>query len=160
MIRKILRFEIKRILISRFIWLLLAIVLLNGFLVQEAVHDYRRLVKDGEDFSSTQIEKVKSYSFISQYGGFGIDLFFLPSPTVILFDDFTNGILVANVNTAERLNLYKPIKGRNFNDAPGLMDLSGIIFIFGSGLFLLYGFCTFRNREYLNVLSSFIGNQN
>ena len=77
-----------------------------------------------------------------------------------LFNDYAFNGLHASINIAERLNIYKSVKGQGFFIArSGYMTFCGIIMLFGVFTSLLYGYDTSKSKEYLKLLSEISGSK-
>jgi hypothetical protein len=155
--RQILNFEFKRLLCRRNIIGFFLLLIVIFVVVQIAIIDYKSFLKDKEIINELEKEKVKHYHLYSQYGGFGVELPFITSPLSVFFADSINGVLLSNINAAERLKIYKHKKGKYYNESVGLMDFSGILYIFGCFFSLVAGFTVIRKRDFLKFHSDSYG---
>lgn len=131
------------------------VTLLFIFFVQDGINRYFQTFKDKKTFQETEETKVDNYVLMTQYGAFGLRLMFLPPSFSILYSDSLFEGMLANVNTTERLNIYKQLKGRGFFDRDSdFMNVLGLLLLFGALFDLIYGYDTTRNREYLKFLST------
>lgn len=151
----ILRFEIKRLPHKRNILLFLILCLLLTVFIQTGTIEYKLSLKNKEIFQNSEKTKVNQYVLYNQYGGFGLRLFFLPSAISILFSGSSDSLLLASVNAAEKLNIFKPYKGKYVFESPGYMFSTGILYIFGCLFALLFGFTAKKN--FLKFHSHFLG---
>jgi hypothetical protein len=156
-IGQILNFEFKRLLRRRniLVFFLMSIIIFS--FVTVGIVGYKSFLREKEILKEAEGEKVKQYHLYSQYGGFGFRLLFVPSSLIIFFDDSISGVLVANVNAAEKLKIYQPKKGKYYNKSVGLMDFSGILFLVGCFFALVAGFTAIRKRDYLKFQAAFCG---
>jgi hypothetical protein len=155
--KPVLNFESKRFLCKRNSILVLILVLLSLGFLQYGIIEYKDILRRKEKFK--EIEKIKVEKFINyrQYGTYGFRLLFVPSPISIFF--INSGFIhdmTSYVDAGERLKLYLPLKGKNIFKMirSNFTDFSGIILFFGTLLSILYGFDTFRGKEYMKFLSS------
>lgn len=156
-LNSVLMFEAKRFFCKRNSILVLIIILLSLVFLQYGIFEYKDILKRKEKFQ--EIEKIRVSKFINyrQYGAYGFRMLFVPSPISIFF--INSGVIpdvTSYVDAGERLKLYLPLKGKNIFKMirSNFTDFSGIILFFGTLLSILYGFDTFRGKEYMKFLSS------
>ena len=155
--KPVLMFESRRFLCKRnSILLIILIVLSLGFL-QYGIFEYKDILKRKEKFQ--EIEKIKVSKFVNyrQYGTYGFRMLFVPSTISIFY--INSGVIpdmTAYVDSGVRLKIYMPYKGKNIFKIirSNFTDFSGIILFFGTLLSILYGYDTFRGKEYLKFISS------
>jgi hypothetical protein len=127
-----------------------------GFLFLQYGSCKYQSIKEGKTlFQETEKLKVNSYSRISQYGGYGVRLMFLPAKSSILSDKF-NYSVESTVNSAHLLDLFKSTKGQNFyyKNIP-FMNFSGVLLLLFSLLSLLFGIDITAKLDYLKLKSAF-----
>lgn len=130
--------------------IIIFLVVLTGLIlmVHRGKANYLKALSDIKTFQEIENVKVKEYRLYRQYGSFGIDLLFVPSPFSILHSDYAFEGLQANVNVAEKLNIYKAIKGKRFfSIRTGIMSFAGILLLLGTGVALVYGYDSTKNRD-------------
>lgn len=148
-------FELKRRLRRRDIIIFFIIAVIVLFFVQDGKSNYLKVLENRKIFQEAEATEVSKYVLYRQYGSFGIKLMFVPSPYSILFKDYAFDGLLSSINIAERLNIYKPVKGKSFfNERSGFMNFAGIILLFGVLGGLLYGYDTVKNKGCLDLLFS------
>jgi hypothetical protein len=153
-------FEFKRRLCRRDIIIFLIIAVIFVFSAHHGKNKYLNTVENIKVFQEAEKAKVSQYLLYRQYGAFGIQLLFVPSPYSTLFNDYAFNELHSSINIAERLNIYKSIKGPGFFIArSGFMTFCGIILLFGVFASLLYGYDTTKSKEYLKLLSDISGSK-
>ncbi len=150
----VLKFELKRILRKQNLKIILGVFLLLCALIYDGMHKFNSIMKDKTEFQKSEKEKVMSYGRYSQYGGYGIRLIFIPTNFFIISSDAFN-IPVSNINTGERLTIFKSLKGKNYRDRQGFMDFCGFILLLGSLSGLIIGYKTSNRQEYLKFIASF-----
>ncbi|NIR06303.1 MAG: hypothetical protein GTN82_12850 [Candidatus Aminicenantes bacterium] len=129
-------------------------------LVCTGASQYKDILESKEEFQEIEKKKAKQWENYTQYGGYGIYLYFIPSPLCAFFNNtnlFTE--LTAHVDVGERLNIHNSFKGKEvFAQKIGrLWDFSGVILLLGSLTALYFGYDGFRHREYLKFLASLFG---
>ena len=153
--KSVLIFELSRRFRTREIILFLLIAFTLLFFVHHGKNKYFEANENKKIFQDAENTKVKQYVLYRQYGGFGIRLMFMPSPYSILYNDHIFDGLLAHINTVERQNIYKPVKGKNFfTGRSEYMCFAGIILLFGSLVSIIYGYDTGNNRTFSYFLSS------
>lgn len=147
-------FELKRRLCQRDIIIFFITAVIFFFSVHHGKNKYLNTVESIKVFQEAEKAKVSQYLLYRQYGAFGIQLLFIPSPYSTLFNDYAFNGLHASINIAERLNIYKSVKGQGFFTArSGFMTFCGVTLLFGVFTALLYGYDTTKSKEYLKLLS-------
>lgn len=153
-------FELKRRLCRRDIIIFLIIAVIFFFSVHHGKNKYLNTIEGIKVFQEAERVKVNQYLLYRQYGAFGIQLLFVPSPYSTLFNDYAFNELHASVNIAERLNIYKSVKGQGFFiSRSGFMTFCGIILLFGVFAALFYGYDAAKSKEYLRLLADISGSK-
>lgn len=153
-------FELKRRLCRRDIIIFFIIAVVFFFSVHHGKNKYKNTIKSIKVFQEAEKAKVGQYLLYRQYGAFGIQLLFVPSPYSTLFNDYAFNGMHSSINIAERLNIYKSVKGQGFFIArSGFMTFCGIILLFGVFASLLYGYDTTKSQEYLKLLFDISGSK-
>jgi len=148
-------FELKKRLRKRDIIIFFIIAVIVLLIIQDGKNNYLNVLENRNIFQEAEATEVSKYVLYRQYGSFGIKLMFVPSPYSILFKDYAFDGLLSSINIAERLNIYKPVKGKSFfNERSGFMSFAGIILLFGILGSLLYGYDTIKNKDCLDFLCS------
>lgn len=155
--KSFLRFEFKRSLSRRNTWVLVLFFSLTMVLINMGIYQYKDIEKEMKEFQEIERLKVTQWNTYTQYGGYGIYLYFMPSPLSIFFNNtnlFTE--LTAHVDVGERSNISSSFKGKKIiaHSPRGLWDFAGIFLLFGSFMALYYGYDSLRDREYLKFLAS------
>ncbi|MCK4763797.1 MAG: hypothetical protein KAW12_16465 [Candidatus Aminicenantes bacterium] len=137
---------------------LVFLAVLLGFLTIEKF-SYNSTLEVKTKFQNFEKEKIKFYSLYSQYGGYGIRLFFLPSQMSMITS--SNSEFVSKINSAEQLLIYDLIKGKNlFSDkSEGYMNFTGFLFLIGCLYALFYGYNSTKDKEFLQFVSSLVGHK-
>lgn len=150
-------FEAKNRFHTREILIFLAATLLLIFIAQDGTNKYSNTLKNIDVFQKTEALKVQQYILYSQYGAFGLNIMYIPPAFSILSPESTFDGLQANVNTVEKLNIYKGMKGQAFFDTTfDYMNFLGIILLSSVFFGLLYGYDTTKKKIYLRFLSTLI----
>jgi hypothetical protein len=158
--RKLLNYELLKLSNRRNIVIFIILGAFAFLLLFLSLIKYNTYLSDRDSFQEAEKVKINQYVLYNQLGAFGVRLLFLPSPSAVLFSD-TFSKMISNVNTAERLKIYKPFKGESvFEGASGYMTFAGVVFMFGGFFSLLFGFLTFRNRDYIKFSAEKIGYKN
>lgn len=151
--------EVKRLFDKKTVGLFLLISLLSIYFVQVGIDQYKEIIENSKKFRDLERIKVQQYINYSQYGAYGIRIFFIPSPLSIYFiNSSVISELTSNVDSGEKLNIYNSFKGKTLfaGRSGGFKDFSGIILLFGS-LFVLYlGYDSLIYKGYLRFLLDFI----
>jgi ABC-type multidrug transport system permease subunit len=155
LLKSVFYFELKRRLRRRNVLIFFAILLTLLYFVNDAKDRYTKTVDNTEVFQKKEDLKISQYYLYTQYGTYGISILFIPSPFSTLNHDPNFEELLSNVNTVEKLEIYKPLKGRNFfSNKSDIMIFSGFILFIGIFFALLYGVDSVKNKPYLRFLSS------
>jgi len=155
LLKSVFNFELKRRLKLRDMLIFCAILLILLYFVNDAKDKYIQTVDNIEAFQKKEDLKRSQYFFYTQYGTYGISILFIPSPFSTLNLDPIFDELLSNVNTVEKLDIYKSVKGRNFfSNKSDIMIFSGFILFIGSFFSLLYGVASVKNKPYLRFFSS------
>jgi len=150
--------ELKRTFCKRNIIILSIFLLFAVYFVQDGIGDFTHITANKEQFKEIEKMKVSQYDYYNQYGKFGFRLLFIPSPLCSLFVNSSPfQEVISHVDSGFELNIYNSFKGRSLfvEKSGGFKDLSGIILLFGSMLFLGLGYDSFTGKEYLRFISSF-----
>jgi len=155
LLKSVFNFELKRRLRRRNVLIFFVILLIILYFVNDAKDKYIKTVANTEVFRKKEDLKISQYYLYTQYGTYGISILFVPSPFSTLNLDPIFEELLSNVNTVEKLDIYRPLKGRNFfSNKPEIMIFSGFILFIGIFFSLLYGVDLVKNKPYLRFLSS------
>ncbi len=150
-------FELKRFVSRKNLIVFFLFFVLSLYFVHEGTHQYKNTLKNKETFQRLEELKVRKYINYTQYGVYGFNLIFIPSPISTLFiNSSVISELTSNVNSSNVLKIYNSFKGKNlYVDSPrGFKDFSGVILLFGSILALYFGYDSLRHKEYLKFLAS------
>jgi hypothetical protein len=152
--KRVLTLEVKHRLRLRNV---IIFALIGAFLllvVQHGKSKYENIVGSKKVFQEMENTRVTQYVLYRQYGAFGLNFLFIPSPYSIIYNDYAFEGLVSSVNTAEKLSLDKSIKGKEFlSERSGFISIAWILLIligFGS---LIYGYHTARSQAFSKLLS-------
>lgn len=157
-----LSFEAKRSMTKRNRALLGLFLILCIYLVFTGTSQYKNILKNKTEFQEIEKLKALNWNTYTQYGGYGIYLYFVPSRLSVLVSNvsiFTE--LTAHVDVGERANIHNTLKGKDaFAQKSGkLWDFAGIILLLGSFMSLYFGYDCLRSREYLKFLTSLFGHR-
>ncbi|NIM78275.1 MAG: hypothetical protein GTN53_18810 [Candidatus Aminicenantes bacterium] len=151
-------FDFRRYLKKESIIAFLVVVVILQLFIQYGKNTYLDILKSSEAVQKVEEVKVTQYSLYRQYAAFGIILFLIPSDFSVLFNNSTFEELLSTVNTAERLNIYKSFKGKEyFIERSGYLNFMGILFLLGVFFALTYGKNTTERKDYLKSFSTFSG---
>lgn len=155
LIRTFFAFEAKRRFRVKEIAIFLIVTLLLIVLAQDGKSKYSHTLENIEVFQKTEALKVQQYILYSQYGGFGLNIMYIPPSYSVLFTESAFDGLLTNVNTVEKLNIYKGMKGRAFFSSKfDYMNFLGVILLLAVFFGLIYGYDTTRKKIFLRFLSS------
>lgn len=152
---RFLRLETYKLFEKRKLAILIAFSLLAIFFIQSGISQYKDTPKEIKHFQEFEKERVENFRYYLQYGTYGFRLLYVPGPLSALFSNA--GIIKSNLNafidSGERMKIYEPFKGKNafIGYTNIFLNLSGLIFLLGSLLSLLYGFEAFRDRDFLKL---------
>lgn len=150
-----LRFELRRILFNRRNMLLFIMIFLGSvYLVITGVMEYKKIEKERENFQLFEREKVQLYIDYSQYGGYGFQVFFMPGPMYVFFNNTrVLGDITCNIDTMQIINVQQSFKGRNLFPKKGfLKDFSNVHFYFGSLFMLFLGASLFVSPGHVRLM--------
>ncbi len=150
--RTIFFIQAKRLLTKRNIVVFLAIGLILILLLHEGKNRYLNLIENKNVFKEMEWNKVKQYVYYDQYAGYGIKIFYIPSPFVILHSDSKFDEVMSNVNVGERLNINMALNEGFSVENSGFMDFLGILLIFAVICGLFFGFEITINEDYSKFL--------
>lgn len=158
--KSFLKFEFKRSLTWQNGLLLLLFLALSMYLTNTGVNQYQDILTSQKEFQKIERKKARQWNNYDQYGGYGIYIYFIPSPLSIFFHNtnlFTE--LIAHVDIGERSNIYNSFKGKKIfsQKSGGFWDFAGVLLLFGGLIALYYGYDSLRDKEYLKFLSSLLG---
>lgn len=153
---RILQLEAKRLIRKRNIILILIIIAILALFCADGISEYESIKENQKPFQELENKKVKKHIHYTFYGIRGVRLLLIPNPMSIIFNDSkVFNSLVADIDTAEKLNISNSIKGKElFSDSGGYMDIAGILLMLGSFLGLIYGYDGIRNIQYIRFLLS------
>ncbi len=151
-------FEFKRLLCKRNLIFMLLLSFLLAIFANIGIKEYKASVRKGEELRNMEsiiFSKLHNYM---QYSIQGVRLMFIPSPLCIFSANstiFTN--LEGRINPVISLDIYSGLKSNELSPAKLSvpMDFSGLLFLVGSFIALLYGCDAMGKRSYLKFLSSF-----
>jgi hypothetical protein len=162
MFKAVFILEEQKLFTGRNIKLFLPIFILLGLFCWDGITDFNTINENRKPFQEMERDKVSMHIHYTFYGIRGVRLLLIPSPISVLFNDTAlfDGA-TAHVDTAEKLNISNSFKGKGlFSNSGGYMDFSGIIFLIGSFLALLYGYDAIRNQKYLKFVSQKFDSRN
>lgn len=156
-------FDSKYLFSRRFLVVLLLFFLLGGYFVQRGLDQYFNIMGEKDNFQRFEKQKLKQFVYLSQYGDYGLRLFFAPSPFMAFFDGGpVPNIMTAFIDTSERMEIFQPLKSQNafdkFNNY--FMNFAGFILLCGGALALFYGYDASRWHDWLKFLEGKFKNQN
>jgi hypothetical protein len=131
-------------------------VLCIGFILY-GIGEYKHIKKMKIDFKTFEADKVGQYVTVTQYGTYGIRIFFHPAPVCIFFIN-TCGLpdIASFVDSGERLKTYNSLQGQNLFKLKvkklGITDFSGVFLFLFSLAVLFAGYEAPRSRKYLKQL--------
>lgn len=153
--------EFKRFIAWRNALLLFLFFVLSIYFVHTGALQYKDIIKSKEEFRKIERLKAETFSSYAQAGGYGIYLYFMPSPLRTLFynSSLFSAELISHFDVGEKLNIYSSLKGKNIfaESKKTFFDFSSIILLFGGIIALVYGFDSFRRKEYLRFIASLYG---
>lgn len=152
-------FESRKFVSKKNLKIFPAFFLLLVALSIDGIWDYKATCESIENFQKTERSKVSQFMNYTLYGTRGVRLLFIPAPFCVISNDLAvyRG-LVGTVDTGEGLYIYSDINGKElFSESSGFMDFSGVIFLIGCLLAILYGYDAARNEDYSNLLKNISG---
>jgi len=154
-IRSYIGFDFKKFLSKRYLISFIVVVLILQIFIQYGKYRFVDILKSSKIVQEAEWVKVDNYSLYRQYAAFGITIFFISSDFSVLYSNPLFEELLSSVNTAERLNIYKSLKGKEFFIAKtGYLNFIGILFLIGILFALFYGMDTTYKKKYLKFLST------
>lgn len=132
-------------------------------LAQMNIRDYLGMRETHARYSEIEKLRVKHFHNFTQYGLYGIRIFFTPPAVSVFFGNpgaFQSP--AAFMDSGEKLQFDTPVKGKALfqESTVGFMNPAGLLMLLGT-LFSLYtGYALFRNAhhvEYIRFLSSLSG---
>jgi len=150
--------EGKKFLNWKFFIIFILIIIIYFILFFDGTNKYNDTLREKDIFLKKEKLKVTNLSMIRQYAAMGIKLMFVPSKYSIL-QNYPNTLL-ADIDTADRLNIYKSNKGRNyirgenFLQGSNYMTYLGFTFLLLVLFSMLYGLNLTKNKKRLMFLST------
>jgi len=129
-----IRYEFNSIFSLKILPIFILFFIASLFLVNSGIAAYKNVLKDLDTVFDNE-EQLKNFHITyEQYGAFGLNIFFKPSPLVVFFH---NSSLIkeleSSFNTFEILKIYLNAKGKEIlKKSSGFKDFSGILNVFGS----------------------------
>jgi hypothetical protein len=161
MFKAVFSFESKRFIIKRNFKIFLALFLLLVGLSYDGIRDYKATIDGIESFQETERQKASQFMNYTLYGTRGIRLLFVPDPLCVIFNDLAvyRG-LISTVDSGEGLYIFSDMNGKEvFADSSGFLDFSGVIYLIGCLIAILYGYDASRNEDYLNLVKEISDNR-
>jgi hypothetical protein len=156
--------ELKRLVRTRNVIILSVFFLACLCFVQYGIGEYKEILSGKEKFQDFELQKIEQYHTYTQYGGYGIRVFFCSHPMGIYFINSGRGHETNSFfDSGERLKIYNSLIGSHLfkltlNNS-GITDFAGILLLIGGLLALFYGYGTFRNRDFLKLLAPLRGDK-
>jgi hypothetical protein len=161
MFKPVFSFESKRFIIKRNFKIFLALFLSLVGLSYDGIRDYKATIDSIESFQETERQKASKFMNYTLYGTRGIRLLFVPDPFCVIFNDLAvyRG-LISTVDSGEGLYIFSDANGKElFAESSGFLDFSGVIYLIGCLIAILYGYDATRNDDYLNLLKDISDNR-
>jgi hypothetical protein len=161
-LKKFIEFELKKVFGAAYMVVFFVYLIASGYLFYHGISQYKHIGEEESNFVEFEQGKYKYYIYPSKHGNYGIRLFYNPSPFMAVFD---SGPVPLFMNTfidgSERMLIYQPIKGKSaFSMIKSMFTtFSGFILLFGSGLFILYGYSGPKDHEWQNFLEVLSGSR-
>ncbi|MCP5047177.1 MAG: hypothetical protein GY940_08395 [bacterium] len=130
------------------------------YFVHDGIDLNKSIQRKMEHFKKIEQSKVEKHMNYSRYGAQGFRVLYVSSPlSIFLYNAGVFAELTANIDVGERLNIGSSLKGKNISTGqPGNhADFFGFFLFCGTLLCAFFGFGSFRAREYLRHLTSFMG---
>lgn len=154
----VFRLEVERNITKSVLIGLLIFYLFGLVIVQVGIIKYNSQLKKNEEFMELEEKKVQRYINVKQFGWAGIRRALESTPlSAMFFNSSPLDSLVSFCDVGFRLELSKTEIGNGlFEDThKGNLDYSWYILTIG-GLFIsIWGFFSFRNREYIRLMMDF-----
>ncbi len=161
MLKAVFSFESKRFITKRNFKIFFALFFLLVGLSYDGIRDYKATIDGIESFQETERQKASQFINYTLYGTRGIRLLFVPDPLCVIFNDLAvyRG-LISIVDSGEGLYIFSDMNGKEvFADSSGFLDFSGVIYLIGCLIAILYGYDASRNEDYLNLLTEISDNR-
>jgi hypothetical protein len=161
MFKAVFSFESKRFIIKRNFKIFLFLFLLLVGLSYDGIRDYKATIDSIKSFQETERQKASQFMNYTLYGTRGIRLLFVPDPFCVFFNDLAvyRG-LISTVDSGEGLYIFSDMNGKEvFAESSGFLDFSGVIYLIGCLIAILYGYDASRNEDYLNLLKEISDNR-
>ena len=123
---------------------------------------YKETINNKNKFVEIEKKIVEHFPNYLLYGTTGFRIIFVPSPLSVFF--YNSGLfsdLTCSLDVEEQLNLNMSLKGKDLfkEKKVNYSDFAGLYFLFGSLACLLYGFETWRDRDFIKMVASHTGVQ-
>jgi len=138
-------------------------LLLNIFFLQLGINQYLYQQEENQYFIQNEIEKEHRIDNPLRYGLYGVIIQSNSSPLRALFfnsSPFSNLEAFIDISIRLRINNSLAANGVFENSQSGVLDLSWFWLLIGGFLSLLWGYRSFRNREYIKYLLGFSKSKN
>ncbi|MCP5054885.1 MAG: hypothetical protein GY940_47405 [bacterium] len=155
---RITKLEITRHITKWTVFGLVAVLILGAGILQMGIGNYQIGIKKQQQFLEIEQKMVDRLLNWMQYGAIGFRVLMKQCPLIALFYNNTAfDDLMGFIDTGVRLRLVEPKIGPNAfkNPTGGRMDYSWYLMHFGVLLVMVWGFFTFRNKEYIRYLMNF-----
>ncbi len=155
-------FEFKRFFSRKNVVMTLLFFLLVLYFVNTGIDRIKDINSGKEEFQKVERLKFDRYKNDSEWMRHSFKILLIPSGMGILFDNSGFfSILTANIDPGEMLRIYNSYKGKTLYDKRpgGFKDFAGVILLLGSLFAIYYGYESFRYKEFLKLLSSFLAHK-
>jgi hypothetical protein len=157
---ELIKLDLKRSLSWRHLVVCICFLAAALYQVQLGCDEYRLVEADKTNFQQSEALRFSLHKNYDQYGTTGIRFFFMPSPASVFFG--TPAVfkrIQASINDKEKLDVHTSLlNGSPFDDlSADFMTYSGFLFYGGSLLFLLFGYESSLDRDYIKFLSAIAG---
>ncbi len=155
----ILRFDRSQFLTKWNSLLVIFLLILGLGFAQYGISNFKEAQRQKIIFQEVEKNKIEQFASYRMFASFGFRVMFMPEPMSILFTSSTViQDMTSYIDSGERLNIYKPLKGKNIFEFSKnwFADYSGILFFFGGLVALILGFATFQNTEYQRYLATIV----
>jgi ABC-type transport system involved in multi-copper enzyme maturation permease subunit len=155
----ILRFDRSQFLTKWNMLLAIFLLVLGLGFAQYGISNFKEAQRQKIIFQEVEKSKIEQFISYRMFAAFGFRVMFMPEPMSILFTSSTViQDMTSYIDSGERLNIYKPLKGKNIFEFSKnwFADFSGILFFFGGLVALILGFAAFQNTEYQRYLATIV----
>lgn len=155
--KALFRLVLKGFFTKRNIILLVVLLLLSIYCVQNGIKEYKKEVEKKNEFKSIELSFFNDVRNYNQYSYVGFKTLFIPSGSSVFF---SNPILLselsAKINSVITLNIVSNCKGGLVlkGNSSFTTRFSNVVFVLVCLLVLFLGFEIMREREFLRFLSS------